>query len=193
MIQRLLALVQSRAPLAVAGFFAVPVFFAALMASSLAADRPRIALGKEHPPSSGTEAKVWGLALIAPAILLAVGTLALPLRRLGVYLSLAAALAFCLLLPIRLDSWSTRHARRFPLGMDYLKDSDPSNTSSRGEWEDAAKDTVLGITHWTIVLIGAAVVLAVLLQLRRRAPVPAPPPEGVHAPDVTPPQGLTEL
>jgi hypothetical protein len=187
-IRWLHARVRSRAPLAIAGFFAVPVFFASLMAASLAADHPHIVLGKEHPSASGREAVVWGLALIAPAILVAIGALALALGRAGVYVALAASLAFCLLLPIRLDAWSARHERRFPLGMDYLKDSDPSNTSSRGEWEHAARDTVLSITHWTIVLIAVSTLVALFVHLRRRKAAPVgPPPEVVGVPDTTPP------
>lgn len=188
MIRRLMPHVESHAPLAVAALFAVPIYFAALMCSSLALDRPRVVGAKEFPSAAGTEAKVWLAALIPAAIMLAIGVLAQLLRRLGVFISLAAACAICLLLPIRLDEWVTRHTRRFPYGLDYLKDSDPSNTSSRGEWEHAAKDTALGITHWTLVLAGVALLIATFVLLRRREAAPAPPPvEGVHAPDATPP------
>jgi hypothetical protein len=187
-IKRIVAQIESRAPLAVAAFFAVPIFFASLMCSSLALDRPRVVGTKEFPSAAGTEAKVWAAALIGPAIVLAIGLVALALRRYGVFVSLAGALALCLLLPIRLDTWVARHTRRFPLGLDYVKDSDPSNTSSSGEWEHAAKDTVLGITHWTLVLVGLAFAVSALLLLRRRERIaPAPPLEAVHAPDVTPP------
>src|SRR5205823_13681539 len=118
------------------------------------------------------------------------GLLALPVRRLGVFVPLAGACALCLLLPIRLDTWVARHTRRFPLGLDYVKDNDPSNTSSRGEWEHAAKETVLGITHWTLVLVGLAAVISILVLLRRRerAPFPGGPVPSVHAPDATPPK-----
>src|SRR5437762_470559 len=73
--------VETKAPLAVAGLIAVPVFFACLLASSLAIDRPRIVHGQEFPGTSGTEAKVWLAALIGPAIVMAVGIAALALRR----------------------------------------------------------------------------------------------------------------
>jgi hypothetical protein len=189
-IRRLAPLVRTRVPLAVAAFFAAPIFFASLMCSSLAVDRPRVVGAKEFPSAAGTEAKVWAVALIPPAIMLALGLLALPFRRVGAFVPLAGALALCLLLPVRLDTWVARHTRRFPLGLDYLKDSDPSNTSSRGEWEHAAKDTVLGITHLTLVLVGLGVLIALVVALRRRAAAPAPaaPVPAVHAPDATPPE-----
>jgi hypothetical protein len=178
--------IEGRAPIAVAGLLAVPIFFAALLAASLAYDRPHVVRGRESPPTTATEAAVWGLALVAPAILVVVGLAALPFRRVGVYVSVAAAIVLCVLLPLRLDAWIARHGRRFPLGMDYLKDNDPANTSSRGEWEHAAKETVLSLTHWTIGLAVGAAVVAALVHLRRkpRAPVP-PPPEVVGAPSTS--------
>src|SRR5205823_11947618 len=91
--------VETKAPLAVAGLNAVPVFFACLLASSLAIDRPRIVHGQEFPGTSGTEAKVWLAALIGPAIVMAVGIAALALRRYGVYAAAAAGIVVCLVLP----------------------------------------------------------------------------------------------
>ncbi len=182
--------IESRVPLAIAGFFAAPVFFASLMAASLAIDKPRLVGTKEFPSASGTEAKVWLAALVPALLLVLLGALAMPIRRYGVFVVLAGALALCLLIPIRVDSWMTRHAHRFPQGMDYLKDSDPSNTSSRGEWEQTAKDTILSMTHWTLILVGVGAAFAVLVFVRRSRDEPAvstTPLEGVHAPDVTPP------
>jgi hypothetical protein len=189
-IRRLAPLVRTRVPLAVAAFFAAPIFFASLMCSSLALDHPRVVGTKEFPSAAGTEAKVWLAALIPSAIMLVLGLLALPFRRAGVFVPLAGALALCLLLPVRLDTWVARHTRRFPLGLDYLKDSDPSNTSSRGEWEHAAKDTVFQITHLTLLLVGLGAVISILLLLRRReaATLLGGPAPSVHAPDATPPE-----
>jgi len=44
--------VRSKAPIAVAGLIAVPLYFAALMASSLALDKPH-GIGKHIGPGSG--------------------------------------------------------------------------------------------------------------------------------------------
>ncbi len=183
----------SKAPLAVAGLIAVPLYFAALMASSLALDRPRLVGRREFPATSGTEAKVWLAALLVPAVVLAVGVAALALRRHGTYLVAAVGVVVCLVLPHLSHGWIGRHERRFPLGVDFIADSDPSNLSSRGEWEHAAQDTVSSIAHWTLGLAVGAIVVGLLLELRRRRGrdailVPPPPsiltgePEAVPAP-----------
>jgi hypothetical protein len=160
--------IESKASLALAGLLAVPLYFASLMASSLAIDRPRLVGTHELPPSSGTEAKVWLAALIAPAILVAVGIAALPLRRYGLFASAVAGIVLCFVLPSVSNGWLARHEGRFPLGMDFVRDSNPSNLSSRGEWEAAAQSTVTSVTHWTLVLAVGAIVVGVLLEIRRR-------------------------
>ena len=161
--------IGTKAPLAVAGLLAVPVYFASLLASSLLLDHPRLHGRVELQPSSGTETKIWAAALVAPGIVMLAGLLALPLRRLGIYLVAVTGIAVCLVLPHLSHGWVPRHVRRFPLGMDFLKDSDPSNLSSKGEWESAAQDTIGSITHWTLVLAVGAIIVAVLLEARRRA------------------------
>jgi hypothetical protein len=165
---RLRRLFESKAPLALAGLLAVPLYLAALLASSLALDKPRLAGTHEHPPSSGAEAAVWAAALIVPGILLAVGAAGLPLRRFGTYLPAVAGIVVCLVLPSLSRGWIARHERRFPFGMDFIPDSSTSNLSSRGEWEHAAQSTIASITHWTLVLAIGAIVVGVLLELRRR-------------------------
>jgi hypothetical protein len=196
-VRRLFALlrVQSRASLALAALLSLPLYLAALLASSLALDRPRLVGVHEHPPASGTEAKVWVAALIVPAILLAVGAVALLVRRHGLYLSALAGAALCFAIPPLAHGWIGRHERRFPLGMDFVKDSSPSNLSSRGDWEHAAYDTIVSITHWTLVLAVGAIVVGVVLEIRRRRgsdaiAVPPPPLETVTggAPEVTGPR-----
>lgn len=158
----------TKAPLAVAGLIAVPVYFAALLASSLALDRPQIAGSHQLPATGATEAKVWAAALIAPGIVLAAGTVGLLLRRHGVYLAAAAGIAVCLLLPHLSHGWIGRHERRFTHGVDFIPDASSSNLSSRGEWEHAAQATVTSITHWTLGLAIGAIVVAALLEVRRR-------------------------
>ena len=179
---RSLLRVDSKAALAVASLIAVPLYFAALMASSLGLDRPHIAGNKQLPATSGTEAKIWLAALIAPAIMLAAGTVGLALRRYGVYLSGAAGIVVCLVLPGVSHSWIARHERRFPRGVDFIPDGSSSNLSTRGEWEHAAQATVASITHWTLGLAIGAIVIGVLLEIRHRRGrdailVEPPPPE----------------
>jgi hypothetical protein len=165
---RSLLRVDSKAAFAVASLIAVPLYFAALLASSLALDRPHIVGNKQLPGTNSTEAKIWLAALIAPAIMLAAGTVGLALRRYGVYLSAAAGIVVCLVLPALSHSWIARHERRFPRGVDFISDRSASNLSSRGEWEHAAQSTVSSITHWTLGLAIGAIVIGVLLEIRHR-------------------------
>jgi hypothetical protein len=158
----------TKGPLALAALISVPLYFAALMASSLAIDTPRV-IGRRLTESTGsTEAKVWAAALIAPAIIMAVGVAGSFIRRFGLYLVSVAGIVVCLVLPGLSNGWIGRHERRFPQGIDFVRDSDPSNLSSRGEWEHAAQDTVTSITHWTLGLAIGAIVVGVLLEIRRR-------------------------
>jgi len=160
--------IESKAPLAIAGLISVPLYFATLMTTSLAIDRPRLHGTRELPPSSGTEAKVWLAALIVPGILIAVGLVSLALRRSGLYVTAVTGVVLCFVLPSISNNYLARHAARFPLGMDFVKDSDPSNLSSKGEWEAAAQSTVTSVTHWTLALAFGAIVVGVLLEIRRR-------------------------
>jgi hypothetical protein len=174
----------ARAPLAIAALLSLPLYFAALLAASLAIERPhrfqwRSAKGRlieiDHPPTSSVEAKIWGLALVVPAGLLAVGLAASLWRRGGIYVACAAGLVAALLLPIRLDRWTAHHSKRFPFGMDLYPDSSVSSTLARGEWEGNARETVLSLTHWTIGLALTVAAVAAFVELRRRlAPRPAP-------------------
>jgi hypothetical protein len=195
----------SKAPLGLAGLLSITIFFAALMASSLAIDKPRVferhrhgkvVLHYEQSPN-GTEAKIWLLALVPVGILLAVALLAMLWRRGGLYVVSGAAIAISLLLPHRLDTWAARHTRRFPLGVDLIKDADPSNLASQGEWEQNARDTVISLTHWTIgIAIAAAAIVAGLALLRRLRPrqafIAAPPPVVTGEPEVSPVVGSVE-
>jgi hypothetical protein len=195
----------SKAPLGVAGLLSITLYFAALMASSLAADKPqvfeRVRRGKVvlryEQSSNATEAKIWLLALVPVGILLAVGLVAMLWRRGGLYVVSGAAIAISLLLPHRLDEWTARHTRRFPLGVDLIKDASPSNLSARGEWEQNARDTVISLAHWTIgIAIAAAVIAAGLALLRRLRPrqafIAAPPPAVTGEPEVSPVLGSVE-
>ena len=181
---------RSKASLALAALLSVPLYLASLLAASLALDKPRVVGVHEGPPGGGREALIWAAALITPAVLLAVGAVSLALRRYGIYASALAGAAICLVLPSISHGWIGRHERRFPFGMDFVKDSSPSNLSSRGQWEHAAQDTIASMTRWTLVLAIGAIVVGVLLEVRRRrgrdAIEIAPPPDTASgAPQVT--------
>ncbi|MHB8469158.1 MAG: hypothetical protein ACYDCH_05315 [Gaiellaceae bacterium] len=175
--------IASKAALGLAGLLSLPLYLASLMAASLALDKPRLVGVKEFPSSSSTEAKIWAVALIAPAIVLVAGLLTLPLRRAGLYVTALVGIAVCLVLPHLSHGWIDRHVRRFPLGLDFVKDSSPSNLSTKGEWEKAAQETVASITHWTLALAIGAIVIGVLLEVRRRrgsdAMIVGPPPAAI--------------
>src|SRR3954452_22974900 len=157
----------SRAPFFVGALFGVPVFFMSLLISSLALDIPH---GKA-PTAAGTEAKIWLAALIGPAIFVGLGVLALWLGRFGAFVPIVAAIVACLLAPGRADAYLARHEAAFPEGMDFVKDTTAGNASSRGDWENAAKDAVLSISHWTLVLAVLALGVAVLVVWRRPQPL----------------------
>ena len=180
--------VTTRAPLVVGALFAVPVFFMALLVSSLALDTPTVEGRKLGPTASGTEAKVWAVALIAPAVMVGIGALGLLLGRYGVFIPIAGAVVACFLLPYLAGDYIGRHERRFPYGMDFIRDNAAGNASSRGDWEHAAKATVVSMSHWTLVLAALALVGTLIVLLRRPEPVTpglAPDPV-VGAPEVSP-------
>jgi hypothetical protein len=188
-----------KAPVAVAGILAVPLFLASLMAMSLAVERPRVTTvvrhGKprmiEHVPASGVEARIWLLALVGPLAVVLVGIVARGLR-LGIYPAAVAAIVAAIAVTHPLDTWVARHTHRFVFGVDRVRDPSPSSTLARGEWERSARDTALNLAHWTIALAAAAVVVAVAVEVRRRrraAAAPAAPPAepSVHAPTTSRP------
>ena len=51
--------------------------------------------------------------------------------------------------------------------MDFVKDNTTGNASSRGDWEHAAKDAVVSMSHWTLVLALLALIAALLVLWRR--------------------------
>jgi hypothetical protein len=171
--------VAGRAPLALGGFFAVPLFFASLMAFSLAMEKPHRAGGTLQGTTSSLEGKIWAVSLIPALIVVAVGAVAM-LSRYGVFASCLAAIVVAFVVTSRLGDWAHRHARRFPLGEDLIPGNDPSNHLDRGQWESQAKETALSIAHWTVALAVAAALITLALELRRRRkpvhPVPPLPP-----------------
>jgi len=175
---------SAKAPLALAGFLALPVFFASLMAVSLAIERPKVfqwrdgthLITRYHDPTPSNEAKIWLLTFIAPLLLVLVGVAASHLRRGGLYVVCVAAVVDAFALTIRLSRWETHHTARYPFGEDNFPDSSPSSLINRGQWEHEAGYTVHSLFGYTVGLSIAAVLIAVLVEVRRRRhPAGSPP------------------
>ncbi len=173
----------TKAPLGLAGFLALPLFFASLMAASLALEKPRVIEWSRpagriartyHNASGSTEARIWLFALVAPLLLVLAGWLA-SFVPYGVYLTCVAAVVDGLALTLRLHRWQVHHTARFPNGEDLLPDSTTSSSLARGEWEKDAADTVRSLVHYTIGLAIVAALIALYLAHRRRRQVRVAP------------------
>ncbi len=190
-----------RSPLAIAAFLAIPLFFSSLMASTLAQEKPRVVQWTGckhvcttwHDPSTANEARIWLFALLPPLVLVLVGWVAMRLP-LGFYVSCLAAIVVAMAVVHDTATWQRHHTARFPNGVDLIPGSNAaSNQWDPGQWEQEARDTALSLQHWTIgVALASAAVMAFLWVRRRQAArarlaIEAPPLEGVHAPDATPP------
>lgn len=189
---------RSRAPLAVAAIMAMPLFFTALMAMSLAVEKPTVThvlrkgrtVAVYGDPSGTTEAKIWLLAVLPSLVLVLVGTLAIRLSRVGVVASAVAAIAIALVLLVPLGTWERDHTARYPLGVDLIPPSAQSDIYLRGEWEANAKRTADQLGGATIGLgVASLVVLALLEVRRRRGAVPPPPPPPPEIADAVPSTG----
>ena len=167
------------APVALAAFLALPVFFASLMAVSLAIEKPRVVEWSRphghlarifHTPTGSLEAKIWLLALVAPLLLVVAGWIATSLP-FSIYLTCGAAIVDALALTVRLHRWQLHHTARFPYGQDLLADQTTSSSLQRGEWERDAATTVHSLVHYTIGLsLAAALITAFLAYRRSRSP-----------------------
>ena len=188
-----------RAPLAVAAILSTPLFFVALMAMSLAVEKPAVrhvvlhgtTVAKFGDPVGSTERTIWLLAILPPAGLIAIGVAGMFIGRTGVITSSLAAVAGSLALLLPLDTWTHDHIARYPLGIDLIPPSSKYDIYLRGEWEGTARHTAVQLGIATIVLAGLALVILALLEVRRRrrgiAPVPPPPPEITGAPTIASP------
>jgi hypothetical protein len=178
-----------RAPLALAAILSTPLFFVALMAISLAVEKPTVRRVLEHgttvmklgDPAGSTERTIWLLALVPPAGLIAIGVAGMLIGRAGVITSSLAAVGASLALLLPLNTWTHDHTARYPVGVDLIPRSSTSDIYLRGEWEGTARHTAEQLGIATIVLAGIALAIFALLEVRRRrrpvAPVPPPPPE----------------
>jgi hypothetical protein len=191
----------SKAPLALAGFLAVPLFLCSLMCVSLAIDRPHRyewrRAGKlihiDHPTTSALEAKIWLLALV-PSLLLVLAGLAASTWRRGLYAVALTAILIPLATTHRLDRWTAHHTARYPVGVDLIGPSSSSDSVLQGEWEQNARHTALQLAQWTMILAAAAAVGAVLSEIRRRrgkrsTQGPAPPGSALISSPQAPSQG----
>ena len=180
-----------KAPLAVAGILATPLFFVALMAMSLAVEKPTVRhvltngkiVAKLGDPVGSTERAIWLLALVPPLGLVLIGVAGMLIGRAGVITSSLTAIAATLLLLLPLDTWTSRHTARYPDGIDLVPRGSTSDIYLRGEWEGTARHTAVQLGIATIVLAGLALGTFALVEVRKRrrvaAPVPPPPPEVV--------------
>lgn len=180
----------SKAPLAVAGIMAVPLFFVALMAFSLKLDKPshsvnasgKVVLGD---PTKGTVGTIYLAALAVAGGLVVVGLVAMLLRsRLAAVVPAVAGIVAAIVLVIPLGTWATAHTSRYPLGVDNIKQSDPADIYLRGEWEQNAKTTARQIAIATIGIGVAAILILAALEYRRRRGregiLVEPPPPGLE-------------
>jgi hypothetical protein len=175
----------SKAPLAVAGILAPPLFFVGLMAFSLKVDKPSHQLTSKGKlvladPTKGTVGTIYLLAFAVAAAVVVVGALAMLLRsRLGPIVPAVAGIVAAVLLILPLGTWANGHTNRYPLGIDNIPKG-PQDLFLRGEWEANAKTTAEQIGLVTIGIGMAAILLTIALDIRRRrgreAIVIPPPP-----------------
>jgi hypothetical protein len=176
---------SSKAPLAVAGIMAVPLFFVGLMAFSLKLDKPSVQGIRLGDPTKGTIGTIYLAALAVAGGLAVLGLLAMLLRsRLAAVIPAVAGIVAAIVLVIPLGTWATAHTARYPLGVDNIKRSDPSDIYLRGEWEQNAQTTARQIAFATIGIGVATILVLAALELRRRRGregiLIEPPPPGLE-------------
>jgi hypothetical protein len=194
-----------RAPLGIAAFISIPLFFCSLMASTLAQEKAHKIQWHGchsgvctiwHDPTTANVARVWLWALVPSLVLVIVGFIASRLP-LGFYVSCIASIVIAMGVAHDTATWARHHTQRFPQGVDLIPDHIQayafSNHFNRGEWEKEALSTSLSLQHWTIGIALAAMLVMGFLWARsrfkaaRRPGVVGVPAEGVHAPDITSP------
>jgi hypothetical protein len=190
---------RGRGPWAIASFIGIPLFFCALMSSTLAQEKPRVIQWKGckeglcttwHEPSSGTEARIWLWAMVPSVVLCVIGYLCTRIP-LGWYVACVAGIVEAMAVVHRVNIWEKHHVKRFPWGVDLIPGTNSaSNQYDPGEWEKIARETALSLEHWTIGLALVSIAAMALLYVRKRFFARAPstavePAPGVHAPDAT--------
>jgi hypothetical protein len=169
---------KSKAALGLGAFLAIPTFFASLMASSLAVEKPRVVVSSHghrvfHAPSAAVEAKIWLLAFVPPLILVAFSLLAAHFPY-SIYATCVGASVVAVVLTIPLHRWEVRHTARFLYGEDLIPDNTTSSSIEHGQWEREAAATARSLVHYTIGLALAAAIITLFLTVRRRRTSTAP-------------------
>ena len=192
---------RSRAPLSIAAFIAIPLFFSSLMSATLALEKPykiewRRAghiVATWHDPTTANIAQIWLWASVPPLVLVIVGLIATRIP-FGFYVSCAAGIVIAMATVHKTAIWAVHHTLRYPNGVDLIPAGSAyagSNRYDPGQWEKQALATALSLEHWTIGVALAAALVMAIIQFRRRfgrVSAPAPPPiESIHAPDITSP------
>jgi hypothetical protein len=190
---------RSRAPLGIAAFIAIPLFFSALMSASLAIEKPHVLAWSDgavrhvhlHDPTGSNELRIWLWALVPPLLLILAGWAATYVP-FGFTVACGAAIVDAMAVVHKTKTWAAHHTARFPQGVDLIPSSSISNRYDPGEWEGQARQTALSLEHWTIGLALASITVVAALAVRRRYTSRRPVEsagqlEGVHAPDATPP------
>lgn len=190
---------RSKAPLGIAAFIAIPLFFSSLMSASLAVEKPHVVAWRDravlhvryHDPAVSNELRIWLWALLPPLLLVLAGWAA-SFVPFGFYVACVAAVVDAMAVVHKTGTWAAHHKARFPQGVDLIPTSSISNRYDPGEWEAQARQTALSLEHWTIGIALAAITAVALLALRRRyysrrLVESVGQLEGVHAPDATPP------
>lgn len=187
---------SSKAPLAVAGIQALPLFFVALLALALKLDKPTQTLGTGGKvglgdPTKGTLGTIYLLAFAIAVGLVLVGLLASLLSfRLAAVAPAVAGIVASTLLMVPLGTWAAQHTARYPLGVDNIPKSSPQDLSLRGEWEQSTKSTARQVGFVTIGIGIAAIALTAALEVRRRRGTagytPPPPPAISGVPEASP-------
>ncbi|HJQ49388.1 MAG TPA: hypothetical protein VJ838_02620 [Gaiellaceae bacterium] len=183
---------RGRAPLGIAGFLGIPLFFCSLMASTLAQEKAHKIQwqGCKHictilqEPTAGNVARIWLWALVPSLVLVVIGFVACRIP-LGFYVSCVAGIVIAMGVVHKTATWERHHVARFPLGEDLIPSSNTfSNLFDPGEWERDARNTAVSLQHWTIGIALAAMLVMALLWVRARYFSRRPAVAGVFPPAV---------
>lgn len=195
---------RPRAPLSIAAFIAIPLFFSSLMAATLALEKPHKIEWKRaghivatwHDPTTSNITHIWLWAFVPPLVLVVAGLIAMRIPY-GFYVSCLAGIVIAMGTVHKTATWQAHHTQRYPNGVDLIPAGTAyagSNRYDPGQWEAQARATALSLQHWTIGVALAAALVMAALEIRRRffsrGPAATSGPtqvESIHATDATTP------